>query len=452
MSRTTSRGRAAGIGLGALAAVALVATPVAAAPAQEPVEVALDAASPEDFYVNLYGDFGDDDQASILRSIPVPDSGRVEFTVPTPLVATDPDAVSVVLFDSEANEDAESEEDLVPLVLESTVEVEVTEEADGFTTVDILLPVDDPVLVPADGDPVDDVEVAVSGFSLPGLADQDVTGWFSLDLQRSGLADLLVVDPAPVTGFVDVGLELQDIALDAGGSIRLVAPEGSVGEALGLGTFGYVDAYLYPIDDDGWFAWSRTTSFDVLSGDSSPLPAAVAERRPDEVLRSAAVEASATDADDELDEDDLYLDTAIAEDGRSALLTSSADLPGGQYFLQLVAYSEDDENALSASGLVDVTAAPVEPAPEPEPEPSAPAPAPQPTPTVTVIAPAPAQTATATRVPARQNPGLRSNTGVETAAAPGLSDGQLVGLGAGLLLLGSAAGAVALRSQRRARA
>lgn len=448
MSRTTSRGRAAGIGLGALAAVALVASPVAAAPADDPVVLELDAASPEDLYVSVYGEFGDEDQASVLRSVPVPASGRVDFTVPAPVGVAD--RLSFDVFDADAAEDAESPDDLAPLALESPVDVVVppTDE-DGITTLQLTVPLDDPGLVREDGSLVDDVTVSVVGLAVAGLPDTPVDAYFELDLRPGRLAELLVVDPAPVEGYASVELGLQDVSLTAGGSIELVVPEGGVAEALGVGTLGYVDAYLYP-EDDGWFSWSSSRSFDVISGEAGPLAGAVATGRSDEVLRSAAVEVA---AEDELDEDDLYLESTVAADGRSALLTSSETLPGGDYSLSLVAISEDEESALSASGSAQVEAAPLVPLPEPSLEP-----VPEPTfvevpvPGVTVSVTATATAPPAARAPGRQNPGLRSNTGVETATVPGLSDGQLVGLGAGLLVLGSAAGAVALRAQRRARA
>jgi len=449
MSRTTSRGRAAGIGLGALAAVALVATPVAAAPVEDPVVLELDAASPEDLYVSVYGEIGDEDQASVLQAVPLPDSGRVDLTLPAPIAVPVADDLVLDVFDAEETDDAESPDELSPLELAGGVDVVVVPPSGegDVTTLQLTFPVDDPGFEREDGSLVDDVTVSVLGLAVAGVPGTEVDTYFQLDLRPGRLAELLVVDPAPVEGYVGVELALQDVALTAGGSIDLRVPRGGVAEALGVGELGDVEAWLYPADEGGWFARSTTSrSFDVVSGDAGPLEAAVADGTAAEVLRDAAVQVVGDSSDEDVDEEDLYLEPTVAADGRSALLTSSADLSGGDYYLQVIAYSPDYESSLSASGLLDVTAAAAEPAPVPEPSP--PAPAPQPTPTVTVTAPAAAPPATA---PRRQNPGLRSNTGVETAV-PGLSDGQLVGLGAGLLVLGSAAGAVALRSQRRARA
>ncbi|ROP26594.1 hypothetical protein [Pseudokineococcus lusitanus] len=455
MSRTTSRGRAAGIGLGALAAVALVASPVAAAPAEDLPTIEL-GAEPEDVQVVVYGGPADEDQASVLDTIPVPESGAVSFLLPAPVLPGDP---VVTLVDNAVYEDPDFEipEDGELPTLDVDVDVVPATTDDGFDSLLITIPQDDPALVE-----VDEVELTVTGLEVDGLPGALVVATTTVDLKPGKLGQLLIQDPAPVEGFADVFLDLDDVAFRAGDQVRLEVPTDSALDVLGLGRIDYADVMVIPGEDGqfGWFASTRESA-GALSASPDSLAAAVATGRTEDGLADVAdeysveVEDGATLAQDDVvdeEEDPYYLEAEVDEDGRGATLQSSTALPEGEYLLYVNVASYDSDLNVGGISFAEVAAAPVEPAPEPEPEPSAPAPAPQPTPTVTVIAPAPAQTATATRVPARQNPGLRSNTGVETAAAPGLSDGQLVGLGAGLLLLGSAAGAVALRSQRRARA
>ncbi|MEJ5915838.1 hypothetical protein [Pseudokineococcus sp. 1T1Z-3] len=122
----------------------------------------------------------------------------------------------------------------------------------------------------------------------------------------------------------------------------------------------------------------------------------------------------------ELTEDFLGNATVeVAPGGGSATVTPSADLEAGDYLLVVSLLPEDLATLPSVTGAalvpVDLVAAPAPPA--------------QPAP----------------RDPAPQNPGLRSNTGVEGGGV----DGGLVATGAGLLVLATGAGAVALRSRRR---
>jgi len=457
MSRTTSRGRAAGIGLGALAAVALVASPVAAAPAEDLPTLEL-GAEPEDVQVVVYGGPADEDQGRVLDSIPVPETGNVSFSLPSPVSSGEP---VVTLVDPAIYEDPDFEwpEDGELPTLPVDVTVETVADADGAETLLMTIPMDDPAL-----EDVDEVELNVLGLEVEGLPGALVVASTTVDLQPGRLGQLLLLDPAPVEGYSEVFLDLDEVAFQAGGQVRLDIPQDSALDVLGFGRIDYADAMAIPGEDGfGWVASVGATS-GAVAAEPESLAAAVATGRTEEGLADVAEEYELLDeegatreqydveSEDELEEDPYYLEAEIDDDGRGAVLQSSAALPGGDYLLYLNVGSFDSDLTVGGISFAEVEAAPVEPAPEPEPEPSTPAPAPQPTPTVTVTAPAPVPTATATRVPTRQNPGLRSNTGVETAAAPGLSDGQLVGLGAGLLVLGSAAGAVALRSQRRARA
>jgi len=420
---TTRRARTAGLGgLAATTALALAAGPVAAAtrPAAPELPVlALDAA-PEDVAVSVYGSPADEDQQRLFDATPVAESGRVDLALSAPVVAGE--AVEVGLVDLSGFEDADEVVDLQPLDVD--VDVAVVDGEEGGTTLELTIPTDDDALLD-----VDEVQLTVTGLAVEDLPGTPAVASVTLDLQPSDLGQLLLEDPARVTGYADAAIQLDDVALQAGGSFVLLLPEESVTGALGVEDLTLLDAHLHPVDDDlGWFAAAPTGT---TPGPQGAMGAAAATGHLDEMASAAAAAAAeepATVAAGAVDEEDFHLDAQIAEDGRSAVLTSSADLPAGDYAL-LLSVAGDLELAVTGFATVEVSAAPV----------------PAPTPAVTVAQPAP--TAAATAVPARQNPGLRSNTGVEGGGA----DGGLLVTGAGLVVLAAGTGALAVRTGRRGR-
>ncbi|WP_298989250.1 hypothetical protein [uncultured Pseudokineococcus sp.] len=424
MPRTTTR-RAAATGLGALAATTALAL---AAPSATAASSAFVLDPGQDVAFSAFGTPLDVDQADELDATPVDllVDGRVVVDLPD--LAVDHGTVEAVLVPVEAFEDAyESGAD--PRLDKVDLRADLEPQVDG-TVLTVDLPADDPALVD-----VDDVYLLVDGLEVlefPEAPSFEVL--VPLDLDPTERAADLVRSPARVDAtYLDAVASVDEpVAAQVGETFEVVLPGGSSLRELGVADLDGLDGFVIPLttegDDDGvdLELESLADSFAVLGAEG-----------PDEVgtASGADLAQALAEAAGEHSAGSLGGATALAvEDGdesedATATVRASEDLEPGTYLMVLFPPTTDDAVSVVALGELELAAAP--------------APAPAPTPTVTVTAPAPAPAA-----PSGQNPGLRSNTGVEGGGA----DGGLVAVGAGLLAVATVGGAAALRTGRRGRA
>lgn len=421
MSRNTSR-RATGIGVGALAALVLAA-PSAVADTGTVVLEPLEGTVVGD--VSAYSVTEGEDFFSISDTVSVPASGEVGIELASGLAAVDGE-VTAGLVDQEAYDRFTFGEDSdLPDAFLDDLDVEVVDDG-AVTTVGVTVPLEDPSLAEVDEVylVVDGVEVELLGETTPFVV--------ALDLFPAGEDDPAVVQ----TDLTFYG-ELPDpLELRAGEAFTATLPEADgLLPGAGIETLDDLAVLLFPLDD---LEELGVEPGDVLGAEE--LTGLAEAGAATDAGAGAALTALATGdrrsvVEDE-DEGEAFDGLPLVQgDGRSATVTLAEEQEAGSYGVLFIAYGDETSVVLSAEA--EVAAAAVEPEPAPEPTETA---APAPTPTVTVTA------------PPRQNPGLRSNTGVETAAVPGLSDGQLAGLGGGLLALGTVAGVAVVRTQRRSRA
>ncbi|WP_299036664.1 hypothetical protein [uncultured Pseudokineococcus sp.] len=422
MPRTTTR-RVASTGLGALAATTALAL---AAPSALAATSSFVLDPGQDVAFSAFGLPLDRDQANELDATPVDlaaGDGTVTVDLPDRAVSADAAAALVTMEDYE--DALEVGEVPQPLTLAEELEPKVT---DGLLTV--VLPAADDALTN-----VDDVFLLVTGLEVEGFADApsfEVT--VPLDLKPTGDAAELVRTPAAVDAsaleaftFVE-----EPVAARAGEPFQVVLPEDSSLRGLGVETLEGLDGFLLPLGDDdeeGDLVLESSSAASVVAEAVEGTSASSAATGTARVLEDleADLEGSASEGDGAegdvvaLDLEDYAGDPETGE--RSATVRPSEDLRPGSYLMVLFVPSSDDSVSMVAVGELVLEAAAV---------------APVPTPTVTVTAPAPA--------PA-QNPGLRSNTGVEGGGV----DGGLVAAGAALLAVAAGAGAAALRTGRRGR-
>lgn len=394
MSRSTSRRRAAGIGVGALAAVVLAAPSALAATAT----LVVDPPSDDLFAVVTALPAALLDGEEVTGALPVPEDGAVTVALAPGLAV--PGAVEAVLLDPDEYErtlvdEEESLPEPLPVVVTATA-------AGPEDEVVLDLVVDTAAAAELE---VDEAYVAVDGVQYSAFA-QDTPVVLAVDLVPAATES-----PAEAATAVTVVAPLDDVVTtEPGGRISVELPVESAVRATGVTDLEGLSAFLVsggdePVEDAEDLASAATGALSDLSA-SDVSSAAAAE--PEVDLPSVEV------------------------DGRTAVLTLSDEQPVGSSTLILARPLPGG----GFSSLVVVAEALVELPVEPEPTPAPPetaAPVPVPGPTATVTA------------PPRRNPGLRSNTGVETAPVPGLSDAQLVAAGAGLLLLGSGAAVMAVR-------
>ncbi|MEJ5944581.1 hypothetical protein WDZ17_04655 [Pseudokineococcus basanitobsidens] len=430
MRRTTTR-RAASTGLGALAATTALALAAPSASAATS-EIVLDPAA-EEVFLSLSAYPTSSDLQESADYAPVPTSGEV--TIALPSLARASGDLSAGVYELDAYEQAAGDDDLEPIATTETApdDFTVAPGEDGASSVDVVLPVE-----LFDDLQVDEVVVLVDGVQVDGFTEGPVLD-FAVEATPSASSGRDDVVPLELAADLFAVAALEDtLEATAGAPFDLALPEESSFTALGVTSLEDAALSLYPLGDGDDFAWVSEVGTDagaaVAASPSGAAAAAALAEGADAVTAveaAAAAPVAATDADD-IDYEDLEPDVEVSDDGRTAQVTPSADLPEGDYLLELLLPSTTDDAVLTVVfGDVELAAA-----------------APEPTPTVTVTQPAP--TTTVTAAPPRQNPGLRSNTGVEDAA-PGLPDGGLVLLGSGMLAVAGATGAAAARSSRRAR-
>lgn len=400
MSRSTSRRRAAGIGAGALAAVVLVVPSALARTDQVVLEPAEGSVTG---YISASPTTGEPDGEGVVidEAVAVPASGIVSIALTTGLSAVDGEVVAGLVDQEEYEAFAIGDADEAPTPFLEDLDVTVVVE-DGVTSVDVTVPVDDPAL--AD---VDEAYLVVEGVVVDLLATPSPVA-VPLDLVPVGEADPAVVE----TGLGFLGGLDEELELQAGEDFAVELPDEGFLRDAGVPSL------------DGLFVLFASLEGVELEAELRGLAV--------EDLLSSAI--GTTDPTTLADEDgEAFEDLPLVEaDGSTATVTLSEDQPEGPYVAFFVNFSDDGADVV-LSALAEVAAA---------------RPAPTPTPTETG-APVPAPTATAT-TPPRRNPGLRSNTGVETAAVPGSTDGQLVGAGAVLLVLGGGVTAAVVRRRPRA--
>lgn len=418
MPRTTTR-RAATTGLGVLAATTALALAAPSATADTTTTFEL-APSAEELELSLLA-LPDDEDLYEEDLLPVPEDGGVSLALPDAVVEAGT-GVQAVALSSEQFDDFDGT--TVPEEALATSEDLAVDLVDGSVT--LTLPVADLRAQPAVSDEGGDVYVVVTGLQSSALPEEQVSTVLGLDLAPSLDADVLVLQGLLLaSGYVTEPLELT-----AGVPVELVLPENGSFGALGLNSLAADSVVLFPLDEE---------LYDELPLDDASLAAmgtmrAQAQGEAEESPDPAGVAGQLADLAEDLDD---VVTVEVTENGRSATVTPSAELPAGEYLLEVVLLPEgfDVESgevpAVFGSVVADASlaAAPVE---------AAPAPVPAPTATATATAaPAPA--------PVAQNPGLRSNTGVEGGGV----DGGLVAAGAGLLALAAAGGTLALRTGRR---
>jgi len=410
MSRSTSRRRAAGIGVGALAAVVLAAPsalaqtetvelePVAGSevlPVVTALPAGLDEADPEDL------DLDD------LLVVSVPASGDVSVALAAGLSAAEGE-VTAALVDVDAYETSLEEGSELPAALEGFDDLEAGVVEGDVTSVDVTVPVDDEGLVD-----VDEVVLVLDGVVVDVLGTTTSVA-VPLDLVPAGEEDpAQVVTSLTLAGEVEGPLELV-----AGESFEVTLPDPGLLTSAGITSLDELVVVLLSGEDFADLPVDDLSAAGAGGGAGAGALSALAE---------------GDDGEEQLEEplDGFPL---VEPDGTTATVTLADDQVAGPGVIAF-AVPFGDTGVVALGAEAEVAAAAVEPAPTPEPTATA---APVPTPTATT--------------PPRRNPGLRSNTGVETAAVPGLSDGQLAGLGGGLLALGTVAGVAVVRTQRRSRA
>ncbi|MEJ5868811.1 hypothetical protein WDV85_13785 [Pseudokineococcus sp. 5B2Z-1] len=433
MPRTTTR-RAAATGLGALAATTALAL---AAPSATAATSSFVLDPGQDVVFSAFGFPLDADQADELEATPVDmTDGTVEVQLPA--LAVDHGELSAVLVPADDFEEAyDSGEDPRDRAIALASDLQVAVEEPLLT---VELPVDDPALVDEEGAVVDDVYLLVDGLEVlefPEAPSLEVV--VPLDLAPTDEAAELVQVPAEVdASYLDAVASVDEpVAAQVGVPFEVVLPEESSLRDLGVEDLDGLDGFLVPLateDEEGvdLVLESFSDSFAALGAASVEGAASAGEAG---LARTLAEIGSGTDGDPAgVLEGATVLDVEDGEDtagagGSTAVVKPSEDLDPGSYLMVLFPPTGDDAVGVVALGGLELAAAP--------------APAPAPTPTVTVTAPAPAPAA-----PARQNPGLRSNTGVEGGGV----DGGLVAVGAGLVAVAAVGGAAAIRTGRRGRA
>ncbi|NNH24352.1 hypothetical protein HLB09_14910, partial [Pseudokineococcus marinus] len=409
MPRTTTR-RAATTGLGALAATTALAL---AAPS------ALAASDPyvldpgQDVIFTASGFPVDEDQYETLDATPVDLASDGTVTVQLPERSV-PVAPVAELVEAEKYWDA-LDAGVPPEAVALAQPLVPAVDDGGLLTV--VLPGDDAAL--AD---VDDAVLLLSGFAVEGFPDSpplevDVP----LDLVPTEDAADLVSVPAQVdASYLDATAALETpYAATAGETFEVLLPETSTLRRLGVDSLEELDGFLVPMDEEGdgvdlvLDSVFSASSADAGSGADGFLGVvgarAVAELAGDVAEGAAGEESAETGATLDVAEQDF------TDEGSVATVRASDHLDEGSYYMVLFLSSADYTVTVTTVGQLDVEA-----------------PAPAPTPTVTVTQPGP--TATVTTAPVQQNPGLRSNTGVEGG---GPSTG-LLAAGAGLLALAAA--------------
>jgi len=349
--------------------------------------------------------------------------GTVTVLLPGSAVGDAPTAALVTAEDYELSGEGE-----LPPSVPLQDPLQPTVEGDLLT---VVLPTDDPQLRG-----VDDASfyLLVSDLGVEGFEDAEpLKVTVPLELQSDLDGKTVPVPAAADASFLDARAVVDEpYAARAGETFGISLPGTSSLRQLGVESLDGLDGFLVPLGGDG-----DEDGVDLVL-DSVYGASASAEGGEDVaagLLGAAGVRALPELADDGGDGTtalDVEEVSAAAAEDDTATVRLADDLEAGSYLVVLFLASSRELVSVSVLGELELEAAA--------------APAPVPTPTVTVTAP------TGTAPAPRQNPGLRSNTGVETGTVPGLSDGQLLGLGGGLLGLGVVAGAGVLRSQRRARA
>ena len=319
-----------------------------------------------------------------------------------------------------------------------TLEDALATEIDDSAEVEPLLGEELLVEAPEDGPltvtfPVDALEEEdrrrVDASALPGVGvlvlDGLVLGALEAPVSTAVPLDTTVEDfvgPLELQGLASVDGALGSLSVAPGDTLELQVPETGFLSSLGLTDLNTAVITLVDLEQ------AAEAVDEATEGDQS-------------MTEMGGLAALA-----DLSQDDLgVVDTEVlvSPDGSSASLTLPEDAAEGTYVLQVsvadVPFESLEGGDLSELGVVAGLTADVQLAAAP-----APAPAPVPVPTGTVTQPAP----TVTAAPAKKNPGLRSNTGVEGGGA---STGLVV-LGGGLMALATGAGVLAMRTGRRGRA
>ncbi|ROP26592.1 hypothetical protein [Pseudokineococcus lusitanus] len=420
MSRSTSRRRAAGIGVGALAAVVLAA-PSALAATDEVVLDPVEGSVVAEVAALSFTEDEEEGLVSLDDVVSVPASGAVSIELTAGLSAVDGEVTAGLVDAEEYDRSLYADDPVLPEPFLDGLAVQVVEAA-GVTTVEVTIPLEDDLL--AD---VDETYLVVDGVVVDLL---DATSPLLVALDLFPAAE---DDPAVVQTTLTFYGELDDDPIEAraGEDFTVSLPPEGLLPSLGVETLDDLGVFLFPLDE---LEQLGVEPGDVLGaeelaglGDAAAASGSADLSALSEIAEGAAGSAVEEDVDDA---EPLVGFPLVEGAGTTASVTLAAEEEAGSYGVIFVAYGDTAPVVLTAEA--EVAAAAVEPAPTPEPTATA---APVPTPTATT--------------PPRQNPGLRSNTGVETAAVPGLSDGQLAGLGGGLLALGTVAGVAVVRTQRR---
>ncbi|MEJ5915839.1 hypothetical protein [Pseudokineococcus sp. 1T1Z-3] len=408
MHRTTSR-RAASTGLVALAAttaLALAAPSAAAATVPVALEPPADATfallSPSPADEDLLEQYAEDGVLPLPEGAAAGEDGQVVLELPGSVAPLAPGVTAAFLTveDSFAVEVGETPEN-PPLLAEGAGLTTTTDDGQVTVTVDAgaVETLDQDLLEDGVG------ALVVAGLGLVGLPDQVLTTSVLLDTEP----DETFTGPLVLQGVGVAGGFLPDpVVLEPGDDLELQLPADGLVRSLGL---DLRDAEITLVDLEA--------VLDEPAGVDDPAGLAG--------LGVAGLAAVSEDETDDGSDGLVDLEVTVSGDGATASVVLPEGAEPGDYGLDVTFLDPplEDLEAGDLSGLdlvasvsadVELTAAP------------------EPVPTVTVTAAPPAQ-----------NPGLRSNTGVEGGGV----DSRLVAGGAALLALAGGAGVLALRTRSR---